>query len=140
MEGWIESSIRKGMVFKYYPYIGSDTGFLDDGLLLFESRKTGDYHEEMTFEVFEQWFKRILPKLEPGSGVVMDNASYHSRRLEQLPTTAWRKGRIQEWLTEKGIAYEESMLKIQLLDIAQIRKMEYLKYAVDETTKDYGVK
>ncbi|XP_028139233.2 uncharacterized protein LOC114333544 [Diabrotica virgifera virgifera] len=112
-------------------HIGSDTGFLDDGLLLFESRKTGgDYHEEMTSEVFEQWFKRILPKLEPGSVVVMDNAPYHSRRLEQLPTTAWRKGRIQEWLTPA----------IQLLDIARLRKMEYLKYAVDETAKDYGVK
>uniref|UniRef100_A0A6P7FUW3 Uncharacterized protein LOC114332964 n=1 Tax=Diabrotica virgifera virgifera TaxID=50390 RepID=A0A6P7FUW3_DIAVI len=70
----------------------------------------------------------------------MDNAPYHSRRLEQLPTRAWRIGRIQEWLTEKGIAYEESMLKIHLLDIARLRKFEYLKYAVDETAKDYGVK
>lgn len=121
-------------------HIGSDTGFLDDGLLQFQSCKTGDYHEEMTAEVFERWFKTILTKLEPGSVVVMDNAPYHSRRLEQLPTTAWRKGRIQEWLTEKGIAYEEPMLKTQLLEIARLRKIEYVKYAVDETAKDYGVK
>lgn len=33
-------------------HIGSDTGFLDGGLNVFESRKTGDYHEDINATVF----------------------------------------------------------------------------------------
>ena len=33
-------------------HIGSEDGFLEGGLLLFLSKKTGDYHEEMTGDVF----------------------------------------------------------------------------------------
>lgn len=33
-------------------HIGSDKGFVEDGLLLFESKSTKDYHEEMDGERF----------------------------------------------------------------------------------------
>jgi hypothetical protein len=61
-------------------HIGSEDGFVGNGSLIFESRKTGDYHEEMNSTVFEEWFKRVLPTLEEKSVIVMDNASYHSRK------------------------------------------------------------
>jgi hypothetical protein len=35
-------------------------GFVEDGLLVFESRKQGDYHEDSTAQVFENWFQNIL--------------------------------------------------------------------------------
>lgn len=38
-------------------HIGSDTGFLDDGLYVFEASKSADYHAEMTGEVFKDWFE-----------------------------------------------------------------------------------
>ncbi|KAL3278355.1 hypothetical protein HHI36_013685 [Cryptolaemus montrouzieri] len=78
--------------------IGSDTGFVPDALWSFESKKSGDYHEEMDGPNFEEWFENILPKLEDGCVIVLDNASYHSRRTEKLPTSASKKATIQEWL------------------------------------------
>lgn len=59
-------------------HIGSDSGFLTGGLNVFESRRTGYYHEDMNSEVFETWFSTILDLIKPGSIVVMDNAPYHS--------------------------------------------------------------
>lgn len=36
--------------------IGSDSGFVDEGLDIFESNKNKDYHEDMNSESFEMWF------------------------------------------------------------------------------------
>ena len=44
-------------------HIGSESGFVENGLLLFESKSTKDYHEEMDGKRFEEWFSRILPLL-----------------------------------------------------------------------------
>ena len=39
---------------------------------------TGDYHNEMCGESFEEWFKsQLLPNIPPSSLIVMDNAPYH---------------------------------------------------------------
>jgi predicted O-methyltransferase YrrM len=66
---------------------------LENGLLLFESKKTGDYHEEMNAAVFENWFSDILPRLEEDPVVVMDNAPYHSRKLKKHSEYRNKKGR-----------------------------------------------
>jgi hypothetical protein len=79
-------------------HIGSDEGFVDGGLLLFEGSKGGDYHQEMNATVFETWFAKILKTLPNNAVIVLDNASYHSRKVEKIPTTSWRKGDIQNWL------------------------------------------
>jgi hypothetical protein len=42
---------------------------------------TGDYHELMNGEVFQEWVEKMLPRLEPGCRTVTDNAPYHSIRL-----------------------------------------------------------
>lgn len=120
-------------------HIGSDSGFLENGLLLFESKKTSDYHEEMDAEKFESWFSKILPSLEPNSVVVMDNASYHSRRLEPSPTTAWRKGDIINWLSQRNIPFDDSMLKVQLLTIARAQIPQFKRYAVDELARECNI-
>lgn len=120
-------------------HIGSDCGFLEGGLLLFESKKTGDYHEEMNADTFEKWFASVLPLVEPGSVIVMDNAPYHSRRLEQQPTSAWRKGQIIDWLQKKAIEHHDQMLKVELLNIARQNKSEHVKYVVDELARQNNV-
>ncbi|CAH2001242.1 unnamed protein product [Acanthoscelides obtectus] len=104
-------------------HIGSEDGFVVD--------ETGDYHEEMNGESFEQWFSKILPNLEENAVIVLDNA-YHSRRMEKVPTTASRKVDVQNWLRSKNINFEEAMLKVQLLRIVKDHKAEYQKYAIDE--------
>lgn len=113
-------------------HIGSEDGFVVDSLWCFESKKTGDYHEEMNGESFEQWFSKILPNLEENAVIVLDNAPYHSRRMEKVPTTASRKVDVQNWLRSKNINFEEAMLKVQLLRIVKDHKAEYQKYAIDE--------
>lgn len=120
-------------------HIGSDSGFVEGGLLLFESKSTGDYHEDMNAARFEEWFKNILGKIEIGSVIVLDNASYHTRKAEELPTSAWTKLRIQCWLTEKNISYDANMLKRELLHLANIHKEFYKRYVIDTMATEYGM-
>ena len=56
---------------------------------------------------FEKWFREaLLPNISPGTLIVMDNASYHSCRMEVLPIESWTKTRLMEWLDEKGIMHD----------------------------------
>ncbi|XP_072400288.1 uncharacterized protein [Diabrotica undecimpunctata] len=116
-------------------HIGSEDGFVADALWSFESKKSGDYHEEMDGKGFESWFEKTLPKLEANSVIVMDNASYHSRKSEKIPTTSSRKADIQEWLHLKSIPFDDSLLKVQLLALVNQHKKQYDKYIIDEMAK-----
>ncbi|KAM7294381.1 uncharacterized protein ISCGN_023887 [Ixodes scapularis] len=119
-------------------HIGSDEGFVDGCLDVFRGQKTGDYHEEMDGARFEKWFDGVLDKLPTGSVIVMDNASYHSRRLEAVPTTSSRKDDIRQWLTSKKISWDPKMVKKQLLDIVALVKPQHLKYCVDTAAETAG--
>ena len=59
-------------------HIGNENGFLNGGLLMFESKKSGDYHTEMNGDIFKTWFEGIIKLLPNNSVIVMDNAPYHS--------------------------------------------------------------
>ncbi|RVE40924.1 hypothetical protein evm_014428, partial [Chilo suppressalis] len=97
-------------------HIGSSSGFLEGGELIFEAKKSdGDYHSEMDAYNFEKWFSDILPKLDANSVVVMDNAPYHSRRKEKIPTSSNKKCDLQAWLQDKNISFDESERKVELL-------------------------
>lgn len=87
---------------------------------------------------FENWRKSILPKLEKGSVLVMDIASYHSR-IEKVPTSATRKAEIQNWLKAKNINYDENDLKAHLLQKVKEEKHKYRSYVVDEMAKECEV-
>ncbi|KAJ8948829.1 hypothetical protein NQ318_013481 [Aromia moschata] len=104
-----------------------------------QKKKTGDYHEER--RCFRKVVSSILRNLEPGSvdAAGMDNAPYHSRRLEALPTTAWRKGQIVYRPKNKNFLFKDNQLKLQLLEIARLHKEKYVKYAVDETATVHGI-
>jgi transposase len=119
-------------------HIGSDEGFVDGGLLIFEGSKGGDYHQEMNATVFETWFAKILKTLPNNAVIVLDNASYHSRKVEKIPTTSWRKGDIQNWLASKNMAFESAMLKAELLMLVKQHKHKFERYAVDELAVQEG--
>jgi predicted O-methyltransferase YrrM len=40
---------------------------------------------------FEKWFSGLQEKIEKGSVIVMDNAPYHSRRIDAVPTTKTKR-------------------------------------------------
>lgn len=120
-------------------HIGSEEGFLKEGLLTFESTRTGDYHEDMNSDVFEDYFGEMIKFLPASSVVVMDNASYHSRRAEKTPTSSWRKQELIDWLTAKGIAFEANLIKKELLAIANLHKTRFIKYAVEDIAEKYNI-
>ena len=101
-------------------HAGGESGWVDGAALVFQSKKaTGDYHDEMTAQHFEEWFHdALMPNIQPNSLIVMDNAPYNSRRLEPVPTMSSRKQVMQDWLTSHRICFPECAMKP--------------KYAVDE--------
>ncbi|CAH1989908.1 unnamed protein product [Acanthoscelides obtectus] len=74
-------------------HIGSDNGFVEDGLLVFESKQAGDYHADMNADLFEEWFENIISRLEENAVIVMDNASFHNRRIDKAPNSGTEKGK-----------------------------------------------
>ena len=85
----------------------------------------------MTAEHFEDWFaSKLLRNVQPNSLIVMDNASYHSRRSEPLPVKSWTKKRMTEWLQTKGIGFPPTALKKEIYQIIQ-RQNPTPKYVVD---------
>lgn len=69
--------------------------------------------------------------------VVMDNASYHSRKLENLPVMSWRKSDIQKWLEEKQIPFENNEIKAELL--SKIKRDQYEAKYIDELAKSKNI-
>ena len=54
---------------------------------------------------------KLIPKLEPNCLIVMDNASYHTRRLQKIPTKSCTKQEMKDWLTSRGMQFPERALK-----------------------------
>ena len=93
---------------------------MPNGSLVYQSiNDDGDYHQEMNHAIFEKWFEtQLLPKIPPPDSLIaMDNASYHSRRKEAMPTSSWHKGDTITWLMEKGIPYPDKNTKKIQYDI-----------------------
>ncbi|KAG8227918.1 hypothetical protein J437_LFUL011846 [Ladona fulva] len=69
---------------------GNDQGFVENARLVYPAKKnTGDYHDEMDSRRFEEWFKsQLLPNIKEDPVVVMDSASYHSRKREKIPISS----------------------------------------------------
>ncbi|KAF0701571.1 DDE 3 domain-containing protein [Aphis craccivora] len=61
----------------------------------YKSKKnTNDYHNEMNGDSFRDWLEGVLPRLKDNTVIIMDNAPYHSVKLEKCPTSNWRKADI----------------------------------------------
>lgn len=120
-------------------HIGSEEGFVKDCEWVFESKKSGDYHDSMNADNFEKWFEGILPKLGENSVVVMDNAPYHSRRQEKIPNSSWIKKKIQEWLKNKNIVYDDKEIKNELLQKVNAVKENFRSHVIDELAKKHKV-
>lgn len=122
-------------------HAGTSAGFIPECLLIFKSKKTGHYQEEMNHDVFSKWFEDcLLPKLHEPSTIVMDNASYHSVVADKAPTMASRKIKIIEWLNNKNIQFEETLNKSELIQIVNAHKPQTPVYIIDEIAYSKGHK
>lgn len=116
-------------------HIGSENGLVENCGWVFESNKSGDYHKEMNSKSFEAWFGKTLKYLEGGAVIILDNAPYHSCKIEKIPTSSWPKQKIKDWLQSKDINLNESMLKLQLLDLVKKHRSQFEGFIIDETAK-----
>jgi len=122
-------------------HIGSEDGFVDNGLLCFESKKNSrDHHDEINGETFCGWIENILPRLKDNCVIVMDNASYHSVKLDKVPTASTKKADIIQWLENKGEVVDSTMIIQELLDIVKKIKPPHNKFVIDEIANAHNKK
>lgn len=123
-------------------HAGGKMGFIPEAGQCFASgKKSDDYHENMNAVFFEKWFEEsILKKLEEPSIIILDNASYHSRRKNPQPTGSWLKNDIIRWLNEHHVHIPADIyLKSDLLKLAkESGQTEKCLYYVDELAHQYG--
>jgi predicted O-methyltransferase YrrM len=93
----------------------------------------------MNADSFKDWFvNRFLNLLKEGTVIIMDNASYHSRVINRLPSTNSRKQDIQEWLHKNNISYQPYETKSELLQTVNQFRTEEKRYELDEIVVERG--
>ena len=121
-------------------HAGSKHGFVPAAALIFEAKNVGDYHDQMNAETFEKWFQaQLLPNIPPSSIIVMDNASYHSRKMHKPPTSSSNKATMCEWLEKKGIPVPDGIRKVDLMGLVtrHITAAD-TSYVIDKTASEHG--
>lgn len=123
-------------------HAGSKEGFVPGGALVFQAKNNGDYHDQMNSDTFENWFRmQLLQNIQPSSIIVMDNASYHSRKIHKPPTTSSNKATITEWLEKKGVTVAEGLLKADLLHlVSRYTSNADTNYVIDKIAEEHGHK
>lgn len=116
----------------------ADQGFIPSAQLVFQSKSTVDYHEEMNSVVFKNWFLDLLRGLDESCVIVMDNASYHSTYAEKIPSTKTKKADIVEWLQNKKIPHNATKTRPELLSIVKEHKEKYRAYELDQIAYEMG--
>ena len=106
-------------------------GFIEGAQLVFQSKCSGDYHQEMNSDVFKEWFINLLRGLEEPCVIVMDNASYHSSLMEKIPSTKTKKADIIAWLQQKNISHNIGNTVPELLSIVREHKDKYKMHELD---------
>jgi len=94
-------------------------GWVEGAELLFEAKKrTGDYHGQMNWNNFSKWFEmQLIPNIPEDAVVILDNAKYHNVLVEDFfPSASSTKNELRNWLSRNGHAWQENMLKSELLE------------------------
>lgn len=116
------------------------SGWVPGAKLVFKStRKTGDYHGQMNWDLFKKWFiEMLLENIPSNSLIIMDNASYHNTLSDHSPPTPLcSKKKIIEWLEHNKIYCRQDCLKPELVEILQKLATEP-SYAIDEIARSRG--
>lgn len=122
-------------------HAGSSNGFVPNSLLLFKSKNTTDYHEEMNHITFKKWFlESLIPNLRKPSTIVLDNAPYHSVIVDKAPTMAKRKEEMVDWLQRRNVDVSADLKKVELMEKISLHKPQFPRYEIDELANKYGHK
>jgi hypothetical protein len=81
-------------------------GWVPNARLVFKaSKKTGDYHANMNWNNFSEWFQeKLLKNISENSLIIMDNAAYHNVLAEEaFPKKSHSVKSLREWLSNNEI-------------------------------------
>ena len=138
---WVQKPTGKGERLIIMNAITRD-GWVPGAELVFKStKKTGDYHGQMNWNLFRKWFtEMLLPNIPERSLIIMDNAPYHNILSEHSPPTAKSaKGQIRAWLKKNKIYCRDDCLKAELVEVLNKISPEPV-YAIDELAEAFGHK
>ncbi|KAJ3652635.1 hypothetical protein Zmor_018583 [Zophobas morio] len=104
----------------------------------------------MDSSMFKEWvLNQFIPNVICSSNlsksskivVIMDNASYHSVKLDKPPTKSSNKIVMQEYLTKCNIAFDPKFTKKNLWDLIQptISPDAPVKYEIDNILKQHDI-
>ena len=115
-------------------------GWVPNARLVFKaSRKTGDYHDNMNWDNFSEWFQeKLLKNIPKESLIIMDNASYHNVLSEEaFPKRSHTVKQLQEWLSYNEFAWTHDMLKSELFELCS-RLAPKPEFLIDTIAKKQG--
>jgi len=118
------------------------SGWVPGAKLVFKStRKTGDYHGQMNWDLFRKWFtEMLLPNIPEDSLIIMDNAPYHNILSKHSPPTSQNsKKKIKEWLEQNKVYCRDDCLRPELVEILMKMAPEPI-YAIGEIAASCGHK
>jgi hypothetical protein len=94
------------------------TGLLAGTLLAFEAKHgKGDYHTQFDGAMFQRWFTaQLLRNIPLRSLIILDRCPFHTVGSDAVVPSQMKKGDLRQWLTERGIAWEEQWLRARLLE------------------------
>lgn len=120
---------------------GTANGFVEGSFLCYPAKNTsGDYHGEMTGELFVRWLTtQLLPSLPEPSVLVMDNAPYHSQQTDEsrCPTTANKKADLISWLDHRRLPFPPGATRPELLRLCKQNRPKP-QYIVDNIIREWG--
>lgn len=121
-------------------HAGGEQGFVPNALAMWKAgKKSGDYHDNMNNTNYINWVtNQLIPNLQPHTVLVIDNANYHNKQIDKAPTSNSRKEEMVNWLAQRNISYEPTMLKPQLYKIVLENKPRYVKYVLDDILEKEG--
>ena len=98
-----------------------------------------DYHDSMDGESYKCYFeKSICQNIPKHSVIVIDNAPYHSKNMENYPTSKWRKQQFVDWLTEKNITFPDKALRAELWTLVKSEREKFPDKVMETVAKEYG--
>ena len=85
--------------------------------------------------IFEKSICQNIPK---HLVIVIDNAPYHSKNMENYPTSKWRKHQFVYWLIEKNITFLDKALRAELWTLVKSEREKFPDKVMATVAKEYG--
>ena len=94
-----------------------ENALLAETFLAFEAKHSkGDYHAQFDWDIFQHWFTaQLLRNVPPRSLIILDRCPFHTVGRDAVVPSQMKKGELQQWLTERGLAWEEQWLRARLM-------------------------